>query len=86
MNRLLDWLARHVTLVAVVVGLLGLAVLLRQTLALVEEASARRFDAEQTRLLREMDLKRAKIHEDALLKKLNPRRPMAGPRAEVISQ
>ena len=83
MTRPLDWLAKHVTVVAVVVGLLGGALLLREALELAEASSARRFDAEQSRQQREM---LAKAREDVLLKKLSPRRLMAGPRAVVMSQ
>ena len=86
MTRPLDWLARHVTVVAVVVGLLGGALLLRQALALAEAESARRFDAEQIRLQREMIDRLSKVREDDLLAKMRPRRPMAGPRAAVTSK
>lgn len=86
MTRPLDWLARHVKVVAVAVGLLGGALLLRQALALVDAESARRFDAEQFQQQREMIDGLAKVREDDLLKKMHPRRPMAGPRAAVTSK
>ena len=86
MTRPLDWLARHVKVVAAVVGLLGGALLLRPALALAEAESARRFDAEQIRLQREMIDRLSKVREDDLLAKMRPRRPMAGPRAAVTSK
>ncbi len=86
MTRPLDWLARHVKVVAVAVGLLGGALLLREAVALAEAESARRFDAEQFQVQREMVDRLAKVREDDRLKKMHPRRPMAGPRAAVTSK
>ncbi len=59
---------------------------LREALALAEAESARRADAEQIRLQREMIDRLSKVREDDLLKKMHPRRPMAGPRAAVTSK